>query len=420
MKNNLLFLIILILSNWSYSQQIIDLPIGEFDWHHDLIPFNDGSYAITVNNKKENNTYFYSATGALKFSKSYKGDVVYSNKNQSLVNPETKESYTISTTRSKITVAVMNSKMEIEKFDIPKENLTFSFSEYEVNKYSREKFIAPDGKIYWLFWLNILDAGDSRTVSVVCFDPSTKKLEAKQNSFLTNEAIYFEFIGFNDGTPTFGGMKQTGIVKEIALSLYTLEGIDLKKYNTIPISLEDNIKPLYICGINNDQKKSSTLTFAIGVAQMNGPLIELSHGYKFIQMSSKNQLKIVSWYPEGLKTKGKIPMISYVGDTIEKIIIKGDSKGIMLDVNYDNETISEPFRFNCENNLEETNFWNYLLNPSNYSEEASEAFLKLINPNNSEILSIYENPHIFQNKEGHWVIVRCYGSSGRKLEILKN
>jgi hypothetical protein len=191
MKNNLLFLIILILSNWSYSQQIIDLPIGEFDWHHDLIPFNDGSYAITVNNKKENYTYFYSATGALKFSKSYKGDVVYSNKNQSLVNPETKESYTISTTRSKITVAVMNSKMEIEKFDIPKENLTFSFSEYEVNKYSREKFIAPDGKIYWLFWLNILDAGDSRTVSVVCFDPSTKKLEAKQNRFLTNGILQF-------------------------------------------------------------------------------------------------------------------------------------------------------------------------------------------------------------------------------------
>jgi len=64
-----------------------------------------------------------------------------------------------------------------------------------------------------------------------------------------------------------------------------------------------------------------------------------------------------------------------------------------------------------------SSFWSFFLNPENYSKEAYSAFMKIVNPNNSETYSFYESPNIFMNQNGYWIIVRCTGKEGRTLEI---
>jgi hypothetical protein len=424
MKNKFTLLVFLIISSGSFCQQIIELPKGEFSWHHELIPFEDGSYAITVRNWNKYITYMYSEKGENTSTKEYKGDSRFSNAggitgastliNLSQVDPVTKKSYTLNVAKNKLILYVTNEKFEVENFEIERSDLPMDRNS------SNTHFVSQEGKIYWIFWADVLGTEQTRDISIVCYNPTSKNLEAKKVTLIREESIFFDLIGFINGKPFFGGMKQSGIVKNIDLNIYLLDEMEVKKTFSSKIELEDNIKPLYICGIYNDLKNSNELTFSVGVAQMNGPLNVLSNGYKFVRMNSDNDMAVVSWYPEGLKTSGKIPMVSFKNDSIERILIKGTENGIFIDVDHENENVSEPIGITCSNDLDETYFWDFLLNPSRYSNEAAEAFFKIINPNNSEILSFYENPQMFQNKNGHWVIVRCYGKEGRKLEIIKN
>ena len=223
----LILLISSVVTFTSLSQDITELPKLDlaFSWNVQLIPFEDGSYAVTTYSWETYTTTMYSASNAkLNSITSKKQDWRYYNGmgttgtgcliNQSLVDGKTKNAYTVIAGFKKMSFSVTNERFETQTYESAV-NLD-GFNSY----CDKTSFIDEDGNAYFLFWQDVIENGQQRKVVVVFYDQKSKKLTVKMNELSPVDAAYFSFLGFLDDRPVFGSMKKGTVQSKVILNLY--------------------------------------------------------------------------------------------------------------------------------------------------------------------------------------------------------
>jgi hypothetical protein len=422
----LILLISSVVTFTSLSQDITELPKLDlaFSWNVQLIPFEDGSYAVTTYSWETYTTTMYSASNAkLNSITSKKQDWRYYNGmgttgtgcliNQSLVDGKTKNAYTVIAGFKKMSFSVTNERFETQTYESAV-NLD-GFNSY----CDKTSFIDEDGNAYFLFWQDVIENGQQRKVVVVFYDQKSKKLTVKMNELSPVDAAYFSFLGFLDDRPVFGSMKKGTVQSKVILNLYGLTNEILTKTGSLDILLDEEIKPEYICGIDYEKIDSKKMTFAIGLAKMDGLVKQVGNGYKFIQMENQESYSDVDWWLKDYDVRGKVPMGSVVlSDTLERVILSGSMFKLAVDVDFPNKKVSNQKVYDVDGYLWNWGFWTYILSKDFQASNIIPAVEKLINPNNSKNAMIAETPQIIQFSDKRYVIARVFGPQSRKLEII--
>lgn len=410
---------------WGQEKVELDkLPEIE-EWSIQLLPFNDGSYAITSYSWDTYNTTFYSADHKiLNSGNSVKKDWRFANKmgitgtnkliNESMVDPETKNGFTVKASFKNLTFTVVNPKFEVQTFEQAIDLDGFT------SQMDKAKFVNEAGVAYFLFWQNEMEANGKRKIVVASFDQNTKKFTLKMNELTGITATYFDFIGFLNGEAVLAGMKQGTVQSELTLNLFNLEGADIIPSKTMNIKLEEEIRPEYICGIYNDDLTADYLTFAIGISQMDGKIKQIGSGYKFIKMYAASNYTEVNWMLEGMKVEGKVPMASiWDANGIENIILKGSFLGIALDVDYTSKSISNLQELQASISLENFGYWTYFMTKETLPKPVVDQVEKIVHPSSSPNGPAVEHPCFAVLKDGTAIIAWAYGKQNKHLDIYR-
>lgn len=420
-------LMFVVVSLTTFSQEKTELPKLDpaFHWNVQLIPFEDGSYAVTTYSWETYTTTMYSASHAkLNSITSKKEDWRYFNGtgttgtgrlfNESFVDEKSKNAFTVIAGFKKMSFCVTNEKLETQTFESVVNLEGFD------SHCDKASFCDKDGNAYFLFWQNVIEAGDQRKVFVVFYDQQSKKMTVKMNELSPVDAAFFGFLGYLDERPVFGSMKKGTVQSKVALHLYGLSNEVLTKTSVLDIQLDEEIKPEYICGIDYEKIDSKKMTFAIGLAQMDGLVKQIGNGYKFIQMENLESYTDVDWWLKNYQVKGKVPMGSVVlSDNLERVILSGDMFKLVVDVDFPNKKVSNQKVIDVDGYLWNWGFWTYLLSKDFQASNVIPAVEKIINPNDSENAMIAEVPHLIVFDDRSYVIARVYGQQSRKLEIIR-
>ena len=411
------------------QKETIELPKPKSSaWRGTIVPFNDGSYLIRVRDYGRKEIIFeYSAKGEFIQRSEVKATQPYFAFSENspeykmytsceFYDRDEKLSYEISYGDKQTEVTIVNTKHEVQQFKVKRR------IEAEMNQFKNEGFIGKDGNAYGIFWNN--KPGQNKKVVIVKFDTKSHEITHTIKTMNTGECVYFDFVGFKNGVPYFGGMRRKDGKQQIIVSLFEFRESELIFKEDIHLQVEDNIIQTYISNIMYNDIDETELSFIVGIGEKAGPMEIGERGIIYVNVKDDQKVENLEYWPEGIGIqKGVLTAGVFVGDSLERIIFKGSNAALLIGINTNEMEIelSEFAVTKWAGDLAKEHFWSLLMAPENYPQDLRELMASEIGFQFGSDKKLVDPICVegYVNSLGFWIMAKLAGENNRQLEITK-